>query len=80
MIVSSALPHMSRILSIALKVTMAAVGAVTGSMALAKMAIGVRITTTSSNGRSGGMTPGLRLSIRKDMKGRSIIPMNTAMV
>ena len=79
MIVGSALPHMSRILSIALKVTMAAVGAVIGSMVLAKMGIGVRITTTSFNGRSDVMTQVLWLSIRKDMKERSIIPTNTTM-
>ena len=56
----------SHILSIALKVIMAVVGAVIGRW-LSKMATGC-ITTTSFNGRSEWMTPGLWLSIRKDTK------------
>ena len=80
MIVGLALPHTSRILLSEWRVIMVAVGAAIGSMALAKMVTGVRITTTSFNGRSGEMTRALWFSIRKDMKGRSITLMNTAMV
>ena len=58
---------------------MAAVGAVIGTMAPGKMATGVRITTTSSNGRSVGMTPDLWLFTRKDMIVRSIIALNMMM-
>ena len=79
MIVGSVLPHMSLILLIALKVITAVVGVVIGSMAPVKMVTGVPITTISFNGRSGGMTRGLWLSIRKDTKVLSIIPTNTTM-